>query len=137
MDPLLPSPSVSHSQEGKGEGLEPVGVPGRPQGQLQQRQVVLAVIINPGHQSLGRKVGRLHLSQGLGEGQEMIRLDSSATTTAPRSSLSPGFTNPSSHSAVSCSSLSFPNPGTGGNLREMVHATLCRLGHQETACHRG
>lgn len=30
VDPPLPSPSISHSQESRGEGLETVGVPGRP-----------------------------------------------------------------------------------------------------------
>lgn len=84
-----------HSQETRGERLKLVGIPGRPQGQLQWWQVVLGVIINPGRQSLGKKVGRLHPSQALGEGQEMIGLDSSAPTTAPSFSLSPGFTNTS------------------------------------------
>lgn len=83
MDPPLPSHPISHSQETRGEGLEPVGIPGRPQGQFQWWQVVPGVIINPGRQNLGKKVGRLYPSQALGEGQETIGLGSSALSTAP------------------------------------------------------
>lgn len=95
MDPPLPSHPISHSQETREEELEPLGIPGRPQGQFQWWRVVLGVIINPGCQSLGKKVSRLYPSQALGEGQETIGLDSSALFTAPSFSLSPGFTNTS------------------------------------------
>lgn len=80
------------------------------------------VIINPGCQSLGGKVGRLYPRQALGEGQETLYPDSPAPTIAPSLSLFP-------RSEVTVQSPAPPawasQPlGNGGGFRERVHAIL-------------